>query len=229
MSCTAASVPLRIALLQLRVSGDKLQDIRRCKAAIQKACRGGTTTGKTTISKTITKHNHASSSSSSSSSNVDVIVLPEMWQCPYDNKFFKEYAEHAGVLSYKQFNPASTTTSSASYNKSDNDNESDSDIGPSCTMMRDAAKEFGVVIIGGSIPEIVPYNNNDNDNNNNDSDSDKKEKEYKLYNTCFCFGRKGELIGRHRKVHLFDIGMLLLSLSLITITIATIIIINIIV
>ncbi|MDO4481785.1 MAG: carbon-nitrogen hydrolase family protein [Bacillota bacterium] len=48
------------------------------------------------------------------------------------------------------------------------------------------ARENGIYIVGGSIPEL---------------DGDK------VYNTSFIFGKKGELIGRHRKVHLFDIDV----------------------
>lgn len=48
------------------------------------------------------------------------------------------------------------------------------------------AKETGIYLVGGSVPEL-------------DGDS--------LYNTSFVFGRKGELLARHRKVHLFDIDV----------------------
>lgn len=48
------------------------------------------------------------------------------------------------------------------------------------------AKENSVYLIGGSIPE--------KDGN-------------KLYNTSFIFDKKGHIIGRHRKMHLFDIDI----------------------
>lgn len=48
------------------------------------------------------------------------------------------------------------------------------------------ARECGIVLVGGSIPE--------NENG-------------RTYNTCFVFDRDGALIARHRKVHLFDVDV----------------------
>eukprot|EP01104_Vermistella_antarctica_P000495 TRINITY_DN10659_c0_g1_i1.p1 TRINITY_DN10659_c0_g1~~TRINITY_DN10659_c0_g1_i1.p1 ORF type:complete len:369 (+),score=61.28 TRINITY_DN10659_c0_g1_i1:43-1149(+) len=63
--------------------------------------------------------------------------------------------------------------------------------GPSCTALAAAAKKHGVVLIGGSIPEVVVA-----------EDGSKK-----LYNTCVTFGPDGNVLGTHRKVHLFDIDI----------------------
>ncbi|GAB0088071.1 Carbon-nitrogen hydrolase [Sergentomyia squamirostris] len=49
------------------------------------------------------------------------------------------------------------------------------------------AKELGIYIIGGSYPE-------------RDAQNPKT-----LYNTCTIWGPKGELLGKYRKLHLFDI------------------------
>ena len=46
------------------------------------------------------------------------------------------------------------------------------------------AKEKGIYIVGGSIPETEGG---------------------KIYNTCFVFDREGKEIARHRKIHLFDV------------------------
>ncbi len=51
-------------------------------------------------------------------------------------------------------------------------------------FLSETAKKHKIYLIGGSIPEL--------DNN-------------KIYNTSYVFNPKGELIGKHRKVHLFDI------------------------
>jgi predicted amidohydrolase len=83
-----------------------------------------------------------------------VISLPEIWNCPYSNKYFRAYAEN--------------------------------DAGESVQLMSALAKENGVWLIGGSIPEI---------------DDDK------VYNTCYVFSPQGERIGKHRKIHLFDIDV----------------------
>jgi omega-amidase len=56
--------------------------------------------------------------------------------------------------------------------------------GPSTETLVRAARENNIYLIGGSIPE-------------NDGG--------KIYNTCTVYDPKGDLIAKHRKVHLFDI------------------------
>lgn len=58
--------------------------------------------------------------------------------------------------------------------------------GETCQALSKAAKEEGVYLVGGSIPE--------RDGN-------------KLFNTCTVWNPSGELIAKHRKVHLFDINI----------------------
>jgi omega-amidase len=53
-------------------------------------------------------------------------------------------------------------------------------------MLSQAAKETGVWVVGGSIPE---------------------RSNGKFYNTCTVYSPKGELVAIHRKVHLFDIDI----------------------
>ena len=57
----------------------------------------------------------------------------------------------------------------------------------SVEMLSALAKELGVYVVGGSVPE---------------------SEDGKIYNTCFVFDREGRLIARHRKVHLFDSDIL---------------------
>lgn len=57
---------------------------------------------------------------------------------------------------------------------------------PSAHMLSTAAAEHGVVLVGGSIPERSAG---------------------RLFNTCLIYGTDGRLLGRHRKVHLFDIDI----------------------
>jgi Predicted amidohydrolase len=61
------------------------------------------------------------------------------------------------------------------------------DNSPSAKMLFQAAIKYKMYIIGGSIPEVQ-----------NSSD---------IYNTCLCISPSGKLIGKHRKVHLFDIDV----------------------
>jgi predicted amidohydrolase len=84
----------------------------------------------------------------------DVIVLPEMFNCPYETDRFQDYAEEEG--------------------------------GETWQALQGAAKENGVYVIGGTIPEREGTH---------------------LYNTCFIFDPQGNQIGKHRKVHLFDIDV----------------------
>lgn len=84
-----------------------------------------------------------------------IITLPEIFNCPYDNKYFREYAE-----TFKN--------------------------GETIEMLSNTAKENKIFLVGGSIPEL---------------DDDK------IYNTSFIFDDQGKLIGKHRKVHLFDIDI----------------------
>jgi omega-amidase len=58
--------------------------------------------------------------------------------------------------------------------------------GPSTEVLSNAAKESGIFLIGGSIPE--------------DDDG-------KLYNTSTVFNPEGTMIAKHRKIHLFDIDV----------------------
>jgi omega-amidase len=82
----------------------------------------------------------------------DIIILPEMFNCPYDSSLFSRFSE-----SY----PAETAN-----------------------FLSKLARLHSVYIIGGSIPE---------------------REGNALYNTSYSFDRKGNLIGRHRKIHLFDV------------------------
>ncbi len=89
-----------------------------------------------------------------SSNSANLVVLPEMFNCPYDNSFFPKFAEDF---------PGETTD-----------------------FLSKLAKEQDVYIVGGSIPE------RDGEN---------------IFNTSYIFDRNGKLIGKHRKMHLFDIDV----------------------
>ncbi|NHM26216.1 carbon-nitrogen hydrolase family protein [Desulfofundulus sp. TPOSR] len=84
-----------------------------------------------------------------------LVVLPEMFNCPYVARLFPQYAE-----SYPE--------------------------GPSLQMLSRAAREEGVYLVGGSLPE---------------RDGDQ------VYNTSFIFAPDGRLLGKHRKMHLFDVEL----------------------
>jgi predicted amidohydrolase len=84
-------------------------------------------------------------------------VLPEMFNCPYDNSLFRDYAEPL---------PGGATDA----------------------MLADAARTEGMWLVGGSIPELDPVTG-------------------RVYNSCGVYDPRGELVARHRKLHLFDVDL----------------------
>lgn len=87
---------VKVALCQLHVTADKDENIRTARAAIQDAASNG----------------------------AQLVVLPEMWNCPYSNDSFPTYAE-----------------------------DIDAGSSPSTCMLSEAAKEHAVTLVGGSVPE----------------------------------------------------------------------------
>lgn len=89
----------------------------------------------------------------------DFVVLPEMFNCPYDNKYFPKFAEEV---------PGTTSQ-----------------------FLGKIANQHNIYLIGGSIPELVITS----------------EEQDKLYNTSLIFSPSGELLAKHRKLHLFDVDL----------------------
>lgn len=85
----------------------------------------------------------------------DLIVLPEMFNCPYQQEYFPGFAEEI--------------TS-----------------GETLAFLRETARKTGAYLSGGSIPERDGG---------------------RLYNTSLTFDPQGNLIAKHRKMHLFDIAI----------------------
>ncbi len=117
---------MRIALCQMNIQNGKENNLVKAQTMIFEAAEKG----------------------------ADLIVLPEMFNCPYSNAHFPEYAEEEGGYTYDK--------------------------------LSSWAREKGVYIVGGSIPE--------------------KEGTH-LYNTSYIFDRMGTCIGKHRKAHLFDVDI----------------------
>ena len=117
---------LKLGLCQMKVTADKAENLRHARELIDKAAAGG----------------------------AELVMLPEMFNCPYENAAFPVYAEPAG--------------------------------GESWQMLSRAARENGIYLVGGSVPEL---------------------EDGKIYNTSFIFDREGNELARHRKVHLFDIDV----------------------
>lgn len=119
---------INLAVCQLAVTPDKALNISKAEAMIQAAAKD----------------------------NCQVVILPEMFNCPYEAELFTQYAEH-----YPE--------------------------GATIKMLSQAAAKEKIVVVGGSVPEIDEYGN--------------------IYNTSFIFNEDGSLLGRHRKLHLFDVNI----------------------
>lgn len=119
---------VKVGLCQMSVSDNKKANIEKATTMIEKAAKNG----------------------------AEIVVLPEMFNTPYDNSYFRPFSESF---------PGGETINALSK----------------------CAREFSIFLVGGSIPEI--------DENAN------------VYNTSFVFDDKGNLIGKHRKMHLFDIDI----------------------
>lgn len=117
---------LKLALCQMKVEKDKQKNLQTACRLVQEAAQSG----------------------------AQLVCLPEMFCCPYDNACFADYAEPMD--------------------------------GEIVHALSEAARRTGCVLIGGSFPE---------------------REGGKLYNTSPVFSSKGELLGRHRKLHLFDIDV----------------------
>lgn len=116
----------QLALCQMKVGMDKKQNLIKAEAMIREAAGSG----------------------------AKVVALPEMFNCPYSNRYFGEYAEEGE--------------------------------GETVQFLSSLAKALKIYLIGGSIPE--------------------REKDH-VYNTSYSFNKEGDIIGKHRKIHLFDIDV----------------------
>lgn len=118
---------LTVSAIQMPVTAEKRKNLEYMRRAVRKAANKG----------------------------ARIVLLPEMFCCPYENAAFVSNQEARG--------------------------------GEIWTQLSDAARETGVYLIGGSMPETGEQG--------------------RLYNTCFAFDPDGGEIGRHRKAHLFDIDV----------------------
>ncbi|EPS58088.1 hypothetical protein M569_16728, partial [Genlisea aurea] len=88
----------KVGLCQFRVTADKNKNILRARSAIEEAAEKG----------------------------AKLVVLPEIWNCPFSNDCFSVYAE---------------------------DIDAGFDVSPSTAMLSDEARSLNITIVGGSIPE----------------------------------------------------------------------------
>lgn len=116
--------PLKIGICQMPVTEDKDINNAKARSMIREAAKQGSR----------------------------LVILPEMFNCPYKTSAFPIFAEE-----YPH--------------------------GKTMAMLSEAAQQEQVYLVGGSIPE---------------------SEDGVIYNTSFIFGPRGELLGKHQKIHLFD-------------------------
>ncbi|MEF8725882.1 MAG: carbon-nitrogen hydrolase family protein [Candidatus Bipolaricaulota bacterium] len=115
---------MKLAILQIKVTGDKDTNLKKVKNLYK----------------------------DSKTREADFVVLPEMFNCPYEMERFGEFAE--GI-------PGHTTE-----------------------FLAELASSWETYLVGGSIPEKA---------------------DGKVFNTSAIFNPRGELIAKHRKIHLFNV------------------------
>ena len=125
--------PIKIALCQMNVVDNKDKNIEKAIQMIKESKKQG----------------------------ADLAVLPEMFNCPYENEKFIEYAE--------KLEDSQTLKEIAKI-----------------------AKEENIHVLAGSVPELVKDDENDIES---------------IYNTAVFFDNNGKQLGKHRKMHLFDIDV----------------------
>jgi omega-amidase len=123
-SATVKSLNPVVAICQLKVTDNKTHNLKNAQKMIE----------------------------DSALQKADIIVLPEMFNCPYDSSCFSRFSEKYP--------------------------------GETGSLLSMLAALHSVYIIGGSTPE-------------RDGRS--------IYNTSYSFDREGTLIGKYRKIHLFDV------------------------
>ena len=139
---------MKIGLCQMSVTTDKETNLRKAEQMVREAAEQG----------------------------ARLVMLPEMFSCPYENASFLRYAEAGQGESYR--------------------------------CLSRMARENHITLIGGSIPELV--SGSDRQTGAASCEAVKAapgESGDRIYNTSYIFGPQGQLLGRHRKVHLFDVDV----------------------
>ncbi|MFP4016949.1 MAG: carbon-nitrogen hydrolase family protein [Halanaerobiales bacterium] len=135
---------VRAAIIQMKVTNDKEVNLKKAEIMIKEAVKVAEKGGISDSQEAQEKENQTQ----------ELVILPEMFNCPYQSDLFPEYAEEEGGFTYQQLSRI--------------------------------ARENQIHLVGGSIPE---------------------REGSKIYNTSYIFNREGEKIGKHRKIHLFDIDI----------------------
>lgn len=132
---TYSNEAFKVGICQSHTSAEKAVSLANAKAAVDEAVGKG----------------------------AQLVILGEMFACPYATKFFREYGEKL---------PASAKDAT--------------DEAPTVKMLSTLASTHKIWLVGGTLPEL---------------------EDDKVYNTCLVFSPEGEIVAKHRKVHLFNIDV----------------------
>ena len=145
---------LRVGLVQLSVGADKSSNIAGALSEVRRAAAQG----------------------------AQLVVLPEMWNCPYNNSSFGPYSEPLPEVGATASQLAAMACS------------------PSAHALSALARTLGIWLVAGSVPErsaAAP----------GQPQHARSGLQEHLYNTCMVFSPSGDLVAKHRKLHLFDIDV----------------------
>ena len=151
------SMTLKLGQVQLMVGRDKAENLRRACVLIRRAAEQG----------------------------AQLVMLPEMFCCPYENEMFRPNSEEQG-------GPAQQALSALSRELGiwivggtipEREGEQHYHAGYVCGEPRRARRNR---LVGGDIPGRGGED---------------------LYNTCYVYDDQGRQAARHRKIHLFDVNV----------------------
>jgi len=149
---------MKIALIQMRVSSDKQLNIETAIDWIGEAADKG----------------------------ARMVILPEMFNCPYENRRFHVFAEEEGGETCQALSRAAAANKIFIVGGSIPERRFNSDY-----IMKDDhshSNKGDISLCGMTDEESVP-------------------KDIKLYNTCFIYDDHGKQISWYSKAHLFDISI----------------------
>lgn len=155
-----------LGLCQMQVGLDKAANVDKAEAMIREAVRRG----------------------------AQVVSLPEIFNCPYSNKYFRDYAEEAGGPTYRRLQALAKELSIVLVGGSIPEWEpaaADTAGQAAATTGEAAADNMADQAAAGTAPQKAAADHAAG----------------RVYNTSFAFGPDGALLARHRKVHLFDVDV----------------------
>jgi omega-amidase len=155
-------------------------------------------------------------------SGASLCVLPEIWNSPYATAAFPDYAEllpDVGDSIADDDDVGGGVVVVVGGGDGDDDDDRrrgrGSSWGESSQFLMEVAKSTGMYVVGGSVPEVVHHRRTAAAAAAAAGGDHEEEKEGRrttataprYYNTCLIVDPSGRVIGKHRKLHLFDVSV----------------------